>query len=68
MITKSIEIYQLSEKEPPDDKIIMVKRAGQCFAQLVYNSYHKCWDDETGDDYAHNLNRDDYWFAVPSVP
>ncbi len=37
---------------------------------LVYNHYHKCWDDESGDDYYSELigGNVTHWQPLPELP
>jgi hypothetical protein len=34
----------------------------------IYNSYHKCWDQEDGDDHFCDLNQIDFWKEMPQMP
>ncbi|MDV4026351.1 hypothetical protein CMT52_18645 [Elizabethkingia anophelis] len=34
---------------------------------LVFNAYHKCWDDESGDDYECDLENVVAWALLPTV-
>ena len=35
---------------------------------LVFNSYHECWDDESGDDYDCGIYQVAFWMELPNPP
>jgi len=35
---------------------------------LVFNHYHQCWDDSSGDDFMYHIHEIEYWMPLPEPP
>lgn len=56
-------------KHPDNDVLCLVVRCGYSDVQiLAYNPYHKCWDDETMDDFYCKLDEVYCWALLPTLP
>lgn len=67
MKTLTIEVNTIKEKRPSDGQVCWVKPVRNFQQQLVFNSFHGCWDDAEGDDYFCEINEDDVWMPLPML-
>lgn len=53
---------------PENNERVLVAKSKNNIEILSYNGFHKCWDDEDGDDYHADLTEFDYWCKLPTNP
>ena len=58
------------DKQHPDvenlhESVLCLVYVNEQVKLLTWNEYHKCWDDENGDDFY--CNKVDYWMEIPKI-
>ena len=54
---------KITERLPEEDKRYLVMYKGYVCI-LSFNSFHKCWDDEEGDDYECDIEAVTHWQEI----